>query len=173
MFNGILKPFSFIIFQEHEQMIAWIWCLSSTVGPAGLWHWTHQNSVRVHWICLISLEKVNAHLLTSNQWSASVIVPSLQGGEFNVADNNCLHKGHCTTKDLNQWIIYNTFGNRVQNPGDTIKLTFIADVSKQLSRGRGRGLTADIKFYGFCIAYHTYYSYHSWQGPPSTNGTMT
>ena len=32
--------------------------------PCG--HWTHQNSVRVHWICLISLEKVNAHLLTSN-----------------------------------------------------------------------------------------------------------
>ena len=25
------------------------------------------NSVRVHWICLISLIKVNAHLLTSNQ----------------------------------------------------------------------------------------------------------
>ena len=32
----------------------------------GLGHWAHQNSVRVHWICLISLEKVNAHLLTSN-----------------------------------------------------------------------------------------------------------
>ena len=25
----------------------------------------HQNSVHVHWIYLISLEKVNAHLLTS------------------------------------------------------------------------------------------------------------
>ena len=37
---------------------------SNALGPAGLGHWTHQNSVRVHWICLISLEKVNAHLLT-------------------------------------------------------------------------------------------------------------
>ena len=26
-----------------------------------------QNSVRVHWIRLISIEKVNAHLLTSKQ----------------------------------------------------------------------------------------------------------
>ena len=37
---------------------------SSALGPVGLGHWTHQNSVRVHWICLISLEKVYAHLLT-------------------------------------------------------------------------------------------------------------
>ena len=89
----------------------------------------------------------------------------MQGGEFNVAGNNCLHMGHCI-KDLNQWIIYNTFGNRIQNPGDTMKLTFIADVSKQLNRGRGRGLTADIKFYGFCTAYATDYSYESDQGRP-------
>ena len=93
MFSDILKPFYFIILHKHKQMIlffcrvwirlinlhllllvkqdksnalAWIWCLSNALGPAGLGHWTHQNSVRVHWICLISLEKVNAHLLTSN-----------------------------------------------------------------------------------------------------------
>ena len=86
-FNAIL----FIILHEHEQIIlffchvwirlinlhllllvkkdksnalAWIWCLSNALGPAGLGQWTHQNSVRLHWICLISLEKVNAHLLT-------------------------------------------------------------------------------------------------------------
>ena len=40
--------------------------MSNALGPAGLGHWTHRNSVHVHWICLISLEKENAHLLTSN-----------------------------------------------------------------------------------------------------------
>ena len=39
----------------------------NALSPAGLGHWTHENSVRVNWICLISLEKVNAHLLTSNR----------------------------------------------------------------------------------------------------------
>ena len=33
----------------------------------------HQNSVRMHWICCISLKKVNAHILTSNQMSNTII----------------------------------------------------------------------------------------------------
>ena len=33
--------------------------------PVGLKHWTHQMLVRMHWICLISLTKVNAHLLSN------------------------------------------------------------------------------------------------------------
>ena len=39
--------------------------MSNALSPSGLGHWMHQNSVNVHWICLISLKKVNAHLLTS------------------------------------------------------------------------------------------------------------
>ena len=45
---------------------------------SGLGHWTHQNSVRVHWICLISLEKVNAHLLTSKHGTFEDYVISLE-----------------------------------------------------------------------------------------------
>ena len=46
--------------------------LSNAVGPVGPRLWMHQSSVRVHWICLISLEKVNAHLLTSNLSSRNI-----------------------------------------------------------------------------------------------------
>ena len=91
----IFKAISFIIFHEHERMILFFWrvwirlinlhllllgkcnksmhlpefdsCpMHSALRAAGLGHWTHQNSVCMHWICFISLEKVNAHLLTSN-----------------------------------------------------------------------------------------------------------
>ena len=75
------KAILFIIFYEHEQMMlffccVWIrltnmhlilfrthnkskhlpciWCLSNALGPAGLWHWTHHNSVHMHQICFIS-----------------------------------------------------------------------------------------------------------------------
>ena len=47
--------------------LPWIWCLSNALSPTGLRYWTHQKSVPMHWICLISLEEVNAYLLTSNQ----------------------------------------------------------------------------------------------------------
>ena len=54
---------------DKSKHLRWIWCLSNALGPAGLGHWTHQNSVRMHWICLILLAKVNTHLLTSTvQW---------------------------------------------------------------------------------------------------------
>ena len=93
MFSDISKPVLSIIFQKLTQMILyfccvwirlinlhlpllrkcdkskhllWIWCSSNALVPAVLRHWMHQNSVCVHWICLISLVKVNAHLLTSN-----------------------------------------------------------------------------------------------------------
>ena len=46
--------------QDKSNALAWIWCLSNALNPVGLRHWTHQNSVRMHWICLISLKKVNA-----------------------------------------------------------------------------------------------------------------
>ena len=96
------QAISFIIFHEPKQMILffchvwirliylhlplllkcdkskhllWIWCSSSALNPAGLGHWTHQNSMLKHWICLISLTKVNAHLLTS-KWLMEYCIPN-------------------------------------------------------------------------------------------------
>ena len=37
------------------------------IWPCGPQALDASNSVRVRWICLISIEKVNVHLLTSNQ----------------------------------------------------------------------------------------------------------
>ena len=66
---------------DKSKHLFWSWCVSNPLSPAGLWHWTHQNWVHMHWICLISLSKVNAHLLTCNRqcswWSSAFIACSL------------------------------------------------------------------------------------------------
>ena len=51
---------------DKSNALAWIWCLSNALGLRASGIGRIKNSVRMHWICLISLEKVNAHLLTSN-----------------------------------------------------------------------------------------------------------
>ena len=38
---------------DKSKHLLWIWCSSSALDPAGLGHWTHQNSMLKHWICLI------------------------------------------------------------------------------------------------------------------------
>ena len=60
---------------DKSKHLLWIWCSSSALDPAGLGHWTHQNSMLKHWICLISLTKVNAHLLTS-KWLMEYCTPN-------------------------------------------------------------------------------------------------
>ena len=32
---------------DKSMHLPWIWCLSNTLGPTGLWQWAHQNSVLV------------------------------------------------------------------------------------------------------------------------------
>ena len=84
-FNGNSKPiyllfiinisnlFCFLLCMNYVNKFAFIFALEMwQVNSFALnlmliqWHWTHQESVRVHWICVISLTKGNAHLLTYN-----------------------------------------------------------------------------------------------------------
>ena len=57
---------------DKSKNLPLIWFLSNALGPAGFGHWTHQNSVRVHKTCSVSLAKVNAstHLLTTSLLSS-------------------------------------------------------------------------------------------------------
>ncbi|XP_072038687.1 uncharacterized protein [Amphiura filiformis] len=69
----------------------------------------------------------------------------LKGGHFQVANEPCLHKPDCGDDYQKKWVIYQTFANRVQNPGDHLRLTFVARVWKKITQG----LIADIDFYGY------------------------
>ena len=56
------------IWNEKDKTSLWVRFIVYIKRNQANWN-SCQNSVRVHWICLISLDKVNAHLLTSNQKS--------------------------------------------------------------------------------------------------------
>ena len=45
---------------DKSKHLPWIWCLPNALCPGGFGHWTHQNSVCMHWICLIFLCLPNA-----------------------------------------------------------------------------------------------------------------
>ncbi|XP_072036751.1 uncharacterized protein [Amphiura filiformis] len=92
-----------------------------------------------------------------NSWKIVLQFPKkvfrLYGGNFNIAPEPCLHRGSCTSSK-NIWVIYNTYENRVLSPLKHLHLSFVADVSKKLrsgrgGKGRGRGIVADVKFYGY------------------------
>ncbi|XP_072017819.1 uncharacterized protein [Amphiura filiformis] len=92
-----------------------------------------------------------------NSWKIVLEFPKkvfrLYGGNFNIAPEPCLHRGSCTRSKYT-WIIYNTYENRVLSPLKHLHLKFVADVSKKLrsgrgGKGRGRGIIADVKFYGY------------------------
>ncbi|XP_072042265.1 uncharacterized protein [Amphiura filiformis] len=92
-----------------------------------------------------------------NSWKIVLEFPKkvfrLYGGNFNIAHEPCLHRGSCTQSKYT-WIIYNTYENRVLSPLKDLHLSFVADVSKKLrggrgGKGRGRGIVADVKFYGY------------------------
>ncbi|XP_072035476.1 uncharacterized protein [Amphiura filiformis] len=92
-----------------------------------------------------------------NSWKIVLEFPKkvfrLYGGNFNIAHEPCLHRGSCTRSKYT-WIIYNTYENRVLSPLKHLHLKFVADVSKKLrngrgGKGRGRGIVADVKFYGY------------------------
>ncbi|XP_072036747.1 uncharacterized protein [Amphiura filiformis] len=89
-----------------------------------------------------------------NSWKIVLQFPRkvfrLYGGNFNIAPEPCLHGGSCTTSQYT-WIIYNTYENRVLSPIKDLHLRFVAEVSKKIrtGRGRGRGLEADVTFYGY------------------------
>ncbi|XP_072046181.1 uncharacterized protein [Amphiura filiformis] len=76
---------------------------------------------------------------------------NLHGGHFQVANEPCLHERDCGDDRKNTWVIYNTFANRVLNPGDHLKLTFVAHVWKKIDQG----LIADVDFYGYDQVFHT------------------
>ena len=103
----------------------WEWCIFSQVGP------------------------------TVNSTFSKICHYFLQGGHFNVAPESCTQKPYCGTnrEDKKQWILYNTFSNRVLNPGDHLHITFIAEVWKKFDLG----LAADIDFYGFDQVFRTEY----------------
>ncbi|XP_072017836.1 uncharacterized protein [Amphiura filiformis] len=90
-----------------------------------------------------------------NSWKIILKFPrkvfNLHGGHFQVANEPCLHKGNCGDDRQKTWVLYNTFANRVLNPGDHLKLTFIAEVWKKMSQG----VIADVDFYGFDQVFHT------------------
>ncbi|XP_072028800.1 uncharacterized protein [Amphiura filiformis] len=69
----------------------------------------------------------------------------LTGGAFQVANEPCLHVRNCGDDNQKTWVIYQTFANRVQNPGDHLKLTFVASVWKKIDQG----LVANVDFYGY------------------------
>ncbi|XP_072025488.1 uncharacterized protein [Amphiura filiformis] len=75
----------------------------------------------------------------------------LKGGHFQIANEPCLHGRDCGDDRKNTWVIYNTFANRVLNPGDHLKLSFIARVWKKMDQG----VVADVDFYGYEQVFHT------------------
>ncbi|XP_072038686.1 uncharacterized protein [Amphiura filiformis] len=78
----------------------------------------------------------------------------LKGGHFQVANEPCLHEPDCGDDYQKKWVIYQTFANRVQNPGDHLRLTFVARVWKKLDQG----VIADVDFYGYNQVFFTDYS---------------
>ena len=61
-----LSKISFYCFEWNKTNPIHLPIFDTCPVHSGLGHWMHQSSVDVYWICLISLEKVNAHRLTSN-----------------------------------------------------------------------------------------------------------
>ncbi len=72
----------------------------------------------------------------------------IQGTNFNIVPEECLHS-EAQERDFNTWVIYNTYENRVLSPLQDLDLHFIATTSKLLKGGEGRGLVADVKFFGY------------------------
>ncbi|XP_072047811.1 uncharacterized protein [Amphiura filiformis] len=74
----------------------------------------------------------------------------LVGGQFQVANEPCLHIPDCGDDKWKKWVIYQTFANRVLNPGDRLNLIFVATVWKNIDLG----LVADVDFYGYDQTFH-------------------
>ncbi|XP_072047433.1 uncharacterized protein [Amphiura filiformis] len=91
-------------------------------------------------------------------WKIIITFPrkvfNLFGGAFQVANEPCLHAPDCGDDVRKQWVIYQTFANRVQNPGDHLRLTFVAKVWKKIDQG----LLADVDFYGYNQVFFTHVS---------------
>ncbi len=82
----------------------------------------------------------------------------LQANNFNIAQEQCLHQKSCPT-DKKTWVIYNTYENRVLSPAvSPLVLQFAADCSKKIGNGKGKGLVAKVKFYGYNKVFSSDYS---------------
>ena len=69
-----------------------------------------------------------------------------------------MHQESCPT-DKKTWVIYNTYENRVLSPAvSPLILYFAADCSKKIGNGKGKGLVAKVKFYGYNKVFSSDYS---------------